>query len=209
MPSIAIRNISGEEVGNVELNDAVFAAPQNAVLVREAVNGHMANRRQGTASAKTRGQVSGGGKKPWKQKGTGRARAGSSRSPLWRGGAIIFGPHPRDYSVKINRKKNRGALRAVLSSRLEGNGLIVVDQIDLASEPKTRRVAGIIEALGIQEGRVLFVTESVNEPLVRAARNLPYADVAVAGSISVYDLLVNEHIIATRAAVEQLQEMFQ
>ncbi|MCB2155385.1 50S ribosomal protein L4 [bacterium] len=209
MPSIAIKNISGEAVGNVELSDAVFAAPQNAIVVREAVNAHLANRRQGTASSKERGDVRGGGKKPWKQKGTGRARAGTTRSPLWRGGAIIFGPHPRDYSQKINRKKNRAALRAVLSARVEGNGLHIVDQIDLASEPKTSRVVALIDALGIEEGRVLFVTEAVNESLMRAARNIPYADVEIAGSISVYDLLIADHIVATRAAVEQLQEMFQ
>ena len=209
MPSIAIKHIRGEEVGNADFSDAVFAAPQNAYVVREAVNTHLANRRQGTASTKTRGFVSGGGKKPWKQKGTGRARGGSSRSPLWRGGAIIFGPLPRDYSQKINRKKNRAALRAVLSSRVEANRLFIVDRIDLSDEPKTRRVVAMIEALGIAEGRVLFLTESVNEPLIRGARNIPYADVAVSNAICVYDLLIHDTIVATRAAVEQIQEMFQ
>ncbi|MBI5154976.1 50S ribosomal protein L4 [Candidatus Poribacteria bacterium] len=206
MPSVAVLNTSGSEVGRLELSDAVFAAPQNALVVRETFNAYRSNQRQGTHSTKTRGFVSGGGKKPWKQKGTGRARAGSSRSPIWRGGAIIFGPQPRDYREKINRKKRQAAFRAVLSARAEEGALKIVDQIDLSAAPKTRALIGIIESLGATNGRVLFVTATSNDLLIRCARNIPYADVAVVNALNIFDLLVSDCLVVTREAAEKLQE---
>ncbi len=205
MPSVTLKKIDGSEAGSVELASDIFEAPQNAVLVREAVNAFLANQRQGTHSTKTRHFVRGGGKKPWKQKGTGRARAGTVRSPLWRGGAIVFGPQPRDYREKINRRKRQAALRAVLSSRVEEGKLIIVDAIDFGGEPKTRKVAEFLAKLGV-EGRSLIVTDGVNADLLRAARNIPYVDVTTTGELNVYDAIVNDTLIFTKAAVESLQE---
>jgi large subunit ribosomal protein L4 len=204
MPTIELKNTNGDTVEQLKLDDAVFAAPQNAVVTREVVNAFLANQRQGTHKTKTRGEVSGGGRKPWKQKGTGRARQGSTRAPQWRGGAIIFGPVPRDYREKVNKKKRRAAFRTVLSSRVETGQLIVVDALDFASEPKTSRFVATLDKLGA-EGRVLVVVSQVDEALLRVARNVPYARVELAGSLSIYDLLTADTIVATRDAVAELE----
>ncbi len=204
MPTVELKNINGDKVEDMSLADAVFAAPQNEVVTREVLNAFLANQRQGTAKTKTRGEVSGGGRKPWKQKGTGRARQGSNRAPQWRGGAVIFGPVPRDYREKTNKKKRRAAFRAVLSSRVETGQLIVVDKLDFTSEPKTRRFVETLDKLGA-EGRVLLVVAEPNDSLLRVAANVPYARVEVAGSISIYDLLTADSIVATREAIALLE----
>lgn len=205
MPSIALKKIDGTETGQVELSDAVFAAPQNQVLVREALNVYMANQRQGTHSTKTRGMVRGGGKKPWKQKGTGRARQGSIRAAQWRGGAVIFGPQPRDYSQKFNKKKRQGALRAVLSARREENRLIVLQDVNVGDKPRTRSVVEMLDKIGA-EGRVLFVIDSIDDTFLLSARNIPYIGVVNVNEINIYDLLLADTVVMTRAAVEAIQE---
>jgi large subunit ribosomal protein L4 len=198
--------MTGAEAGSLNLSDDVFAADQNVIVVREVYNAFRANQRQGNHATKTRGLVSGGGKKPWKQKGTGRARQGSTRAPQWRHGAIIFGPQPRDYREKVNRRKRRIAFRAVLTSRLAEGSLHVVESADFSAEPKTRRVVAFLDALGAT-GRVLIVTKDKNEMLMRASRNLPHVDVAVSNALSIYDLLVADTLVVTREAAEAIQEM--
>jgi len=205
MPTVTLKNASGSQVGSVDLAEDVFGAPQNGVVVREVYNAYMANQRQGTHSCKTWARVSGSGRKPWRQKGTGRARIGAIRAPHWRGGAIIHGPQPRDYRQKVNRKKRQTAFRAVLSSRVADNNVILLDSLDMSSEPKTRRMAALLDAIGA-EGRVLIVTREKDDMLLRAARNLPYAMVQVASALSIYDLLVADTLVMTRDAAEALQE---
>ena len=207
MPSIAIKNRSGSDVGSIDLSGSVFAAEKNPVVVREVYNAHMAARRQGTHKTKGWAEVSGGGKKPFKQKGTGRARQGSTRAPQWRGGAVIHGVTPRDYRQKVNRKKRRIAFQSVLTSRVEEGRFIVVDSLDFSAEPKTRKVVEFLDALGA-EGRVLIVSKGVDEMLLRAAGNIPYVAIEVAGALSIYDLLVADTIVISREAAEALQENF-
>jgi large subunit ribosomal protein L4 len=203
--NITLKRIDGTDAGSIELPSDVFDAPLNEVLVREALNAFLGNQRQGTHSTKTRGMVRGGGKKPWKQKHTGRARAGSSRSPLWRGGAIIFGPSPRDYRQKFNAKKRKAALRAVLSSCREDNTLTVLENLDLAADTKTKNVVALIEKLDLP-GRVLIVTDSVNDTLFRCSRNVPWIMVRPVCELNFYDVLVADSVVFTRAAVDALQE---
>lgn len=204
--NITLKRIDGTDAGSFELPSSVFEAPLNEVLVREALNAFLGNQRQGTHSTKTRGFVSGGGKKPWKQKGTGRARAGSSRSPLWRGGATLFGPLPKSYRSKFNAKKRKAALRAVLSARREENALIVVESLDLAADSKTKNVVAFVDRLEAA-GRVLIVTEGVNDTLLRCARNVPWIAVRPVCELNFYDVLVADSVVFTRAAVEALQEV--
>lgn len=205
MPTIALKKIDGSEAGQIQLADEIFAAPQNGVLVREALNAYMANQRQGTHSTRTRGMVRGGGRKPWKQKGTGRARQGSIRAAQWRGGAVIFGPQPRDYSEKINRRKRQAALRAVLSARREEGRLIITENLDLPDLPKTKRVVEFLEAIGA-EGRVLVLTEVVLDNFAVSARNIPFVAIRPINEINVYDLLLADTVIMTKAAVQALEE---
>jgi large subunit ribosomal protein L4 len=208
MPTITVKKIDGTDAASLELSDKVFNAPQNRVLVRESVNAFLSNQRQGTHATKTRGMVSGGGKKPWKQKGTGRARQGSIRAPQWRGGAIIFGPQPRDYREKVNRKKRQAALRAVLSARAAAGALLVVDSLDLGSKPSTKAVVRLVESLGAN-GRVLFITEDVKPTFLLSARNLPYVEVTPVDELNVYSLLVADTVVLTRAAVAVIEERAQ
>lgn len=205
MPTLSMMNRSGQEVGSVELSDAVFAAEVQPVVVREVLNAYEANQRQGTHSTRTWGTVRGGGRKPWKQKGTGRARHGSTRSPIWRGGVVTFGPQPRDYTQKVNRKKRRAALRAVLTARQQEGRLIVVDELDFSDDPKTRRVVEMLDAVGA-EGWVLLVTAKPNAALLRAAANIPYAAVMVAGELNVRNLLVSDSIVVTREGLSAIEE---
>lgn len=203
MTSIALKKIDGQNAGTVELSDAVFSADRNEFVVREALNAYNANQRQGTHQTKTRGMVSGGGKKPWRQKGTGRARAGSIRSPLWRGGAIIFGPVPRDYREKVNRKKRQSAFRAVLSARATDGNLIVVDSFDLAA-PKTKDALAALEKLGAK-GRVLILTKGVNKNLLLSTRNTLHVKTQVSNSLDVYQLLMADTVVITREALDDIQ----
>lgn len=202
MATVSIKGIDGSAKGQFALAADVYEAPQNQVLVREVLNAYNQNQRQGTHSTKTRAHVSGGGKKPYAQKHTGNARQGSIRSPQFRHGAIIFGPLPRDYREKINRRKRRAALRAVLSARVAEGNLVVVDSLDFA-KPNTKTVLATLDKLG-GKGRVLVVTKGVNENLVLATRNVVGVEAAVSNAISVNDLLLADTVILTAEAADEL-----
>lgn len=199
--TIAVLTQGREPSGEMELPAALFGGPVRRHLLHSVVKMQLANRRAGTASTKTRGMVRGGGKKPWKQKGTGRARAGSIRSPLWPGGATIFGPQPRDYSYRLPASARRAALRAALVLKLKEGALIVVDKIEV--EAKTKSVAKMLETLGLQS--VLIITEGQNANLERAARNLPHAKVLRSEGANVYDILRYRNLLLTRDAVAALE----
>ena len=210
MPTVAVKNQSGGDAGTLELSADVFDAKQNAVLVREVYNAYMANQRQGTHSTKTRGFVSGGGKKPWKQKHTGRARQGSIRAPQWRGGAIIFGPLPKDYREKINRKKRQGAFRALLSAKFAAGEVVVIDALNFGADAKTKQAVSLLKAVGARR-KTLIVTKDKNEGLIRAASNLGAskttpAQVQIVDAVSIFDLLVADTLVITQDALTALQE---
>lgn len=212
MPTLKTKKQTGAAGADFELSPAVFEAEQNAVLVREVYTAWMTNQRQGTHSTKTRAFVSGGGKKPWKQKHTGRARQGSIRAPQWRGGAIVFGPLPRNYQEKVNKKKRQAAFRAVLSSKHTAGEIIVVDALDFQkkSDVKTKVVVETLEKLGAK-GKTLVVVKERNEGLSRAAGNLAGSTqtpvkVATVNAISIYDLLVANTLVITADALNDLQE---
>lgn len=191
-----------EPAGELTLPAGAFDGPVRRHLLYEVVNMQRANRRAGTHATKTRGEVSGGGKKPWRQKGTGRARAGSSRSPIWTGGAIIFGPQPRDYSYRLPASARRSALRSALAMRVREGALTVVDKIEIP-DGKTKAVAQMLQTLGL--GRALIIIEAANPLLERAARNLPTVKVLRAEGANVYDILRHPHLVVTRAAVDALR----
>jgi len=203
MASVAIKSFDGADKGSMNLAADVFEAPQNQILVREVLNAYNQNQRQGTHSTKTRAFVSGGGKKPWAQKGTGNARQGSTRSPQWRHGAIVYGPLPRDYREKTNRRKRRGALRALLSVRLSVVPLSFDNSLHVA-EPKTKAVLAALDNLGAV-GRVYIVTKEVNENLLRSTRNTLHVRTNVCNAISVYDLILADTIVMTKDAAEEIQ----
>lgn len=205
MPTVAVKKIDGSDAGKLELSSDVFEAESNPVVVREAANAFLSNQRQGTHMTKNRALVRGGGKKPWKQKGTGRARAGSNRSPIWVGGGTIFGPQPRSYYEKVNQKKKVIAFRSVLSARVAEENLMIVDKIDFSAEPKTKKVVEFLEKIGAQ-GRILIVTATGNESVLRATRNLPFAEVTTAASLNIHELLLADTVIVEQAAVEIIQE---
>lgn len=205
MPSLTIQKADGSKAGTLDLQDSVFAVEPNEIVVREAINAYLANQRQGTHMTKNRALVRGGGKKPWKQKGTGRARAGSSRSPLWVGGGTIFGPQPRSYREKVNTKKKEIAFKSVLSARVAEGSFTVVDSIDFSDEPKTKKVVEFLDALEAT-GRILILTAEKDASVLRAAGNLPYAEVATAESVNIYELLLADTIVASKAAMEKIQE---
>lgn len=205
MPTVAVKKIDGSSAGDIELSEDVFESEVNDVVVREAANAYLSNQRQGTHMTKNRALVRGGGKKPWKQKGTGRARAGSNRSPLWVGGGTIFGPQPRSYYEKVNQKKKNIAFKSVLTSRAAEENLVVVDKVDFSAEPKTKKVVEFLEKVEAQ-GFIVIVTENVNEFLLRASRNLPYAFVTTASSLNIHDLLIADTVIIEQAAVQIIQE---
>ena len=200
---VPLRGIDGSDKGAVDL-PGIFAERARDHLLSEVVHSQQASRRAGTHATKTRGFVSGGGAKPWRQKGTGRARAGSSRSPLWEGGATLFGPQPRSYAYRLPAKARRVALCAALSDRQRGGTLTIVDEIRLA-EPKTKQVVAMLGALGLQ-GTVLIVDAGINGDLERAARNLPRVKVLRTEGVNVYDVLRHEHLVVTRGAVDALNE---
>ncbi|HAG51465.1 MAG: 50S ribosomal protein L4 [Deltaproteobacteria bacterium GWC2_42_51] len=203
MPTVDILNIENKKVGTANLNDNVFASPVKESLFYETVKMQLANRRAGTASTKTRANVSGGGVKPWKQKGTGRARAGSIRSPLWRHGGTVFGPHPRDYSYKLPKKVREGAIRSVLALKLKEGRLRVLDEIKL-NEPKTKGLAVILKKINSNKG--LIVIDGSNPNLELAVRNLKDFKLLKINGINTFDLLLYDDLIITKAAVEQLEK---
>ena len=205
MASVSVYNMEGKEVGTMELSDAVFGVEINEHLVHMAVVQHLANKRQGTQKAKTRSEVSGGGRKPWKQKGTGHARQGSTRAPQWKGGGVVFAPVPRDYSFKMNKKEKRAALKSALSSRVEEKKLIVVDEIKF-DEIKTKNFVNILKNLDVS--KALVVLEDGNTNAEISARNIPDVKTAKTNTINVYDILKYNTVIATKAAVANIEEVY-
>lgn len=205
MASVSVLNMAGNEVGTIELNDAVFAAPINEHLVHMAVVAQLANKRQGTQSAKTRSEVRGGGRKPWRQKGTGHARQGSTRSPQWAGGGVVFAPKPRDYSIRLNKKEKRAALKSALTSRVEENKLIVLDELKL-DEVKTKKFAEVMNNLKVD--KALVVMAEKDENVILSARNIPDVKTALVNTINVYDVLKYDTLVVTKASVAAIEEVY-
>ena len=205
MASVSVYNMEGKEVGTIELNDAVFGVEINEHLVHMAVVQQLANKRQGTQKAKTRGEVSGGGRKPWRQKGTGHARQGSTRSPQWKGGGVVFAPVPRDYSFKINKKEKRAALKSALTSKVQSNNLIVLDELKL-DEIKTKSFLAVMNNLNVEKGLVVIADNNKN--VVMSARNLPNVDMTMAGMINVYDIMKAKTVVVTKDAVAKIEEVY-
>ena len=205
MANVSVYNMEGKEVGTMELNDAIFGVEVNEHLVHMAVVQHLANKRQGTQKAKTRSEVSGGGRKPWRQKGTGHARQGSIRAPQWKGGGVVFAPVPRDYSFRINKKEKRAALKSVLTSRVAGGKLIVVDELKM-DEIKTKRFKAVMDNLKVS--KALVVLPEVDEKVVLSARNLPAIDTTIVQTMNVYDILKGDTLVLTKGAVAKIEEVF-
>ena len=205
MAKVSVYNMEGKEVGTIELNDAVFGVEVNEHLVHMAVVQQLANNRQGTQKAKTRSEVSGGGRKPWRQKGTGHARQGSTRSPQWTGGGVVFAPVPRDYSFKINKKEKRAALKSVLTSRVLDNKLIVVDELKF-DEIKTKKFQAVLDNLKVK--KALVVIADNDEKITMSARNIPTVKTALVNSINVYDILKGDTLVLTKDAVAKIEEVY-
>ena len=205
MANVSVYNMKGETVGALELNDAVFGVEVNEHLVHMAVVAQLANKRQGTQSARTRAEVSGGGKKPWRQKGTGHARQGSTRAPQWTGGGIVFAPKPRDYTIRLNKKEKRLALKSALTSRVNEGKFIVVDQIAM-DEIKTKNFKAMLDALKVN--KALVVLDSNDQNVVRSARNIENVKTALTNTINVYDILKYNTVVTTKAAVEMISEVY-
>jgi large subunit ribosomal protein L4 len=205
MPTVKVRNLKNEEVGDLDLSDAVFGAELNETLIHAAVRNYLANARQGTSATKTRGDVSGSGRKLWKQKGTGRARIASLRSPLWKGGGNVHGPQPRDWSYSMPKKMRKGALRSALSERLREGNLVVLEGFSL-DQPKTKDFIASLGKLGI-EGKTLIVDSIENHNLILAARNVKRAKVVNSYGLNIYDLLYHEKLVVSREAIEELAQL--
>ena len=205
MAKVSVYNIEGKEVDTIELNDAVFGVEVNEHLVHMAVVNQLANNRQGTQKAKTRSEVSGGGRKPWRQKGTGHARQGSTRSPQWTGGGVVFAPKPRDYSVKMNKKEKQLAMKSALSAKLAEDKLVVVDKIEL-EEVKTSVFAKILANL--KAPKSLVVTKDKNDKVVLSANNIPTVKTTATNSLSVYDILKYDKLVLTKDAVAAIEEVY-
>ena len=205
MATVAVYNIEGKEVDKLELNDNVFGVEINEHLVHLAVVSQLANSRQGTQSAKTRAEVSGGGKKPWRQKGTGHARQGSTRSPQWTGGGVVFAPKPRDYSMKMNKREKQIAIKSALTSKVQDSKLVVVDAFNL-DEIKTSKFAEILNNL--KAPKALVVTKDKDEKVILSARNIPTVKTTMTNGINVYDILKYETLVMTKDAVAAIEEVY-
>ena len=205
MPKAIVVNMSGAKVGEVELSEAVFGIEPNEAVVHEVVKNHLANCRQGTQSALTRAEVSGGGIKPWRQKGTGRARQGSTRAPQWTHGGVVFAPKPRDYSYTLNKKVKRLALKSALSAKAAEGKVVVVDGLDVA-EIKTKAVASLLN--GLEAKKAMLVTPEVNEKVVKSARNIPGVVTSPAKLINVYDIVNAGQLVIDKAALAVIEEVF-
>ena len=205
MANVSVYNIEGKEVGKIDLSDAVFGVEVNEHLVHMAVVSQLANNRQGTQKAKTRSEVSGGGRKPWRQKGTGHARQGSTRSPQWTGGGVVFAPVPRDYSFKMNKREKRVALKSALTSRVEENKFIVIDEINF-EEAKTKNFANILKSLDVSKALVVLEDDNKNAEL--SARNIADVKTAKTNTINVYDILKYNTVITTKAVVAKIEEVY-
>jgi large subunit ribosomal protein L4 len=206
MSSMNVLNMAGETVGTVELNDAIFGIEPNQTVVHEVVKNHLANCRQGTQSALTRAEVSGGGKKPWRQKGTGHARQGSTRSPQWTHGGIVFAPKPRDYSYVLNKKVKRLALKSVLSAKAAEGKLIVIDSIHMDAI-KTAAFRKFLDAVKC-DGKAVVVTPAVDEIIVKSARNIPGVLTTPANNLNVYDIINAQYLVADQAALAKIEEVY-
>ena len=205
MANVSVYNMEGNEVGTMELNDAVFGVKINEHLVHLAVVRQLANKRQGTQKAKTRSEVSGGGRKPWRQKGTGHARQGSIRAPQWTGGGMVFAPKPRDYSVKMNKKEKQLAMKSVLSEKVNENKFIVLEELTLP-EIKTKRIKAVLDNLKVE--KALIVTKEKDDVVVKSANNLPTVKTAALNNINVYDILKYDTIVVTKEAVATIEEVY-
>ena len=205
MANVSVFNMEGKEVGTLELNDAVFGVEVNEHLVHVAVVAQLANKRQGTQKAKTRSEVSGGGRKPWRQKGTGHARQGSTRAPQWTGGGMVFAPVPRDYTIRLNKKEKRLALKSALTSRVQEGKFIVLDELTL-NEIKTKNFVNVMKNLNV--AKALVVLDENNENVVRSARNVADVKTALVNTINVYDILKYNTVVATKAAVAAIEEVY-
>ncbi len=205
MATVAVYNIEGKEVDKLELNDSVFGVEINEHLVHMAVVAQLANKRQGTQSAKTRAEVRGGGKKPWRQKGTGHARQGSTRSPQWTGGGVVFAPKPRDYSMKLNKKEKANAMKSVLTSKVNEEKFIVLDEFKL-DEIKTKKFVEVMNNLEV--AKALVVTKDNDQNLVMSAKNVPTVKTALTNTINVYDILKYDTVVITKDAVAAIEEVY-
>ena len=205
MANVSVFNMEGNEVGTMELNDAIFGAKVNEHLVHLAVVSQLANKRQGTQKAKTRSEVSGGGRKPWRQKGTGHARQGSTRAPQWTGGGMVFAPVPRDYTIRLNKKEKRAALKSVLTSKVQENKFIVVDELKF-DEIKTKAMKNVLANL--KADKALVILNDNDQNVVLSARNIEGVETALINTINVFDLLKHNTVVVTKAAVETIEEVY-
>ena len=205
MPNAILLNMEGKEVGTMELNDAVFGVEVNEHLVHLAVVAQLANKRQGTQKAKTRAGVSGGGRKPWRQKGTGHARQGSTRAPQWTGGGVVFAPTPRDYTIRLNKKEKRAALKSALTSRVQNGQFVVVDELKFEAI-KTKNFKAVMNNLKVS--KALVVLNENDQNVVLSARNIPEVKTALVNTINVYDILKYNTVVATKAAVASIEEVY-
>ncbi len=205
MANVAIYNMEGKEVGTMELNDAVFGVEINEHLVHLAAVSQLANKRQGTQKAKNRSEVSGGGRKPWRQKGTGHARQGSTRAPQWTGGGVVFAPVPRDYTVKMNKKEKRAALKSALTSRVQESKLVVVDELKF-DEIKTKKMQGVLNALNVK--KALIVLKDNDQNVLLSARNIADVRTVLTSTLNVFDILKYDTVVVTKAAVENIEEVY-
>ena len=205
MANVSVYNMEGKEVGTIEMNDAVFGVEVNEHLVHMAVVAQLANKRQGTQKAKTRSEVSGGGRKPWRQKGTGHARQGSTRSPQWTGGGMVFAPTPRDYTITLNKKEKRAALKSALTSRVNENKFVVVDELKF-DEVKTKNFKAVMNNLKVSKALVVLADNDQNTVL--SARNIPEVKTSLVNTINVFDILKYNTVVATKAAVASIEEVY-
>lgn len=205
MANVSVYNMEGKEVGKMDLNDAVFGVEINEHLVHLAVVAQLANKRQGTQKAKTRSEVSGGGRKPWRQKGTGHARQGSTRSPQWKGGGVVFAPTPRDYTIRLNKKEKQAALKSALTSKVQDGNLIVVDELKF-DEIKTKAFKTVMDNLQVENGLVVLADNDKNT--VMSARNLAKIDTTLTNTINVYDIMKAKKVVLTKDSVAKLEEVY-
>ena len=205
MANVSVYNMEGKEVGTIELNDAVFGVEVNEHLVHMAVVAQLANKRQGTQKAKTRSEVSGGGRKPWRQKGTGHARQGSTRAPQWTGGGVVFAPTPRDYTIRLNKKEKRLALKSVLTNCVNENKFIVLDELKF-DEIKTKKMQAVLDALNVSKALIVLNENDAN--VVKSARNIANVQTALTNTINVYDILKYNTVVVTKAAVATIEEVY-
>ncbi|NLY67063.1 MAG: 50S ribosomal protein L4 [Tissierellia bacterium] len=206
MPKVNVYNMLGEQVGELELSENVFGVEINHDAIHAVVKSHLANRRQGTHSAKTRAEVRGGGRKPWRQKGTGRARHGSIRSPIWTGGGITFAPKPRDYSLKVPKKVKRLAMKSALTSKVQNNQMIVLDELKF-NEPKTKEMVNVLSNIKADK-KALIVMDEKDINVIKSARNIPNVETTLVNTLNVYDILKYDSFVITKEAVKKVEEVF-